>query len=527
MMWSSSSLAIFAVAFTLAGSVDAAGLYTKKSPVIQVSGNNFGKLISKSNYTSIVEFYAPWCGHCQNLKPAYEKAAKNLQGFANVAAVNCDEDENKQLCGQQGVQGFPTLKIFKPTKKAGKPGVEEYRGGRTAKDIVDAVIERIPNHVARLDDKKFDGWLNNKNDTLKAVLFTDKGTISPLIKSVAIDFLGKITIGQIKSSEKEAAKSFGINKYPTLVLLPGGDHEGFVYEGLLKKEPITKFLSAFTPSNAESAAKAAEEAQASKKAKKDNAKKDKKAKNTSEKKTGTADEKERIVLGESDYANLGPEEKQKFEDAHTRARYEQAKKVAKQPVEPVFDEDTLREKCLSEKSKHCVLILLPAVAEDAKKIPIDMIDGLQAFQEITEKHQKRDANIPTYMVRPDMPIVALTRASLGLKSADQFQVIVVNGRRGWWSPYLESHYSAASVEAWLDTIRMNEVTKHNIPKALLTVPIVEEPKKDAKQEPEPAAPQPAAPKAEEPAQEQAAKTENSAAEATQKPVEPEPAKDEL
>ena len=53
-----------------------------------------------------------------------EKAAKNLDGLANVAAVNCDDDENKPLCGRLGIQGFPTLKIVTPSKKPGALGCQ-------------------------------------------------------------------------------------------------------------------------------------------------------------------------------------------------------------------------------------------------------------------------------------------------------------------------------------------------------------------------------------------------------------------
>jgi thiol-disulfide isomerase/thioredoxin len=47
----------------------------------------------------MVEFYAPWCGHCQSLAPEYEKAAKELKagGRAKLGAVDCDVE--KDLCG--------------------------------------------------------------------------------------------------------------------------------------------------------------------------------------------------------------------------------------------------------------------------------------------------------------------------------------------------------------------------------------------------------------------------------------------
>jgi thioredoxin-like negative regulator of GroEL len=46
-----------------------------------------------------VEFYAPWCGHCQQLAPKWKKVAASLKGVVKVAAVNCDE--HKSVCSQR------------------------------------------------------------------------------------------------------------------------------------------------------------------------------------------------------------------------------------------------------------------------------------------------------------------------------------------------------------------------------------------------------------------------------------------
>jgi protein disulfide-isomerase A6 len=64
--------------------------------------------------------------------PEYTKAAKALKGIIGVGAVDCDQESNKQLCGQYGVQGFPTIKVFGANKN--KP--EDYKGGRDAAGIV-------------------------------------------------------------------------------------------------------------------------------------------------------------------------------------------------------------------------------------------------------------------------------------------------------------------------------------------------------------------------------------------------------
>ena len=53
--------------------------------------NNFEKSVKETDGIWIVEFYAPWCGHCQQLAPEYEQAAQALKGIIHLAAVNCDQ----------------------------------------------------------------------------------------------------------------------------------------------------------------------------------------------------------------------------------------------------------------------------------------------------------------------------------------------------------------------------------------------------------------------------------------------------
>lgn len=77
----------------------------------------------------MVEFYAPWCGHCQRLTPEYEKAAKALKGIANIAAV----DATKENTGVS-VQGYPTIRFYNDGKES------DYNGGRTAQEIVNWIL---------------------------------------------------------------------------------------------------------------------------------------------------------------------------------------------------------------------------------------------------------------------------------------------------------------------------------------------------------------------------------------------------
>ena len=416
--------------------------YDKSSPVIQADGGSFNILVNKSNHTSIVEFYAPWCGHCQNLKPAYEKAAKSLSGLAKVVAVNCDEEPNKPLCGQMGVQGFPTLKIVRPGKKPGKPLVEDYRGGRTAKDIVDAVIDKIPSHVKRLKDADYAAWVAEDTGP-KAILFSNKGTVSALLKAVAIDFLGGLNVAQIRDKEEDAVATFDVEKFPTLVLLPGDGKDPITYKGEMKKDSIVKFLSqAATPNP-------------------DPPKQEKKAK------SGSSDKK-KASSASSKMAKSSASQKSSEEAAGETATPE-AKPTPKAappkpeatPIAVLTEPVALQQKCLNDKAGTCVLALLPEEETPSESTTL----ALKSLSELQQKYEGRKL-FPFYQIPHANAQNAALRTTLELNPG-KVELIAINGKRSWFRHFAAEDFHLSKVEDWVDAIRMGDSPKKKVPDSVI------------------------------------------------------------
>ncbi|GJN79954.1 hypothetical protein PLIIFM63780_003478 [Purpureocillium lilacinum] len=432
-----------------------AGMYTKNSPVLQVDALSYSKLIAKSNHTSIVEFYAPWCGHCQNLKPAYEKAARNLAGLAKVAAIDCDDDANKQLCGSMGVQGFPTLKIVRPSKKAGgRPIVEDYQGARTAGAITEAVASKINNHVIRVADKDLDGFLEGEGP--KLLLFTEKGTTSALLRSVAIDYLDVVSVGQVRNKEKAAVDKFGIEKFPTLVLIPGAGKDPVTYDGELNKKDIAAFLSQVAQPNPDPAPgngkDKAKDKSKSDKAKTDKPKSDKAKTDKKEKK-----EKKETKSKPEPSKEAEPEESPEASTAKTTEGATATPDIV--PIPTVPDANMLVEKCLLAKSHTCVLALVPSEASSNGDKAVASLSHLNTKYIHGHRHL-----FPFFAVPASVEGASALKGALELSG--DVELVAVNARRGWWRRY-EGDFGVESVESWIDMIRMGEGAKNKLPKEII------------------------------------------------------------
>lgn len=145
------------------------------SAVKDLLPSNFDEVVLQSGKPALVEFFAPWCGHCKTLAPIYEELATSFEHAADkVTIAKVDADAHKELGRKWGVQGFPTLKWF--DGKSDKP--EDYKSGRDLESLTafingktgvkSKVKKAAPSAVEMLTDTSFEEKVGGEQDVLVA-----------------------------------------------------------------------------------------------------------------------------------------------------------------------------------------------------------------------------------------------------------------------------------------------------------------------------------------------------------------------
>lgn len=200
--------------------------------VLVLTDDNFDEELAKHE-NLLVEFYAPWCGHCKKLAPEYAGAAEVLaKNDPPMFVAKVDATVEKDLAEKYGIQGFPTLIFFKNGERV------DYNGGRTK----DAIVEWILKKSGPPSTEVTCALLKEKAGTAKFMIAYFGAETEALYTDVHVPYATtEDKISFVHTSDADCAKEHSVTA-PGLVFFRQFEEKQVPYTGKADKDALVEFV---------------------------------------------------------------------------------------------------------------------------------------------------------------------------------------------------------------------------------------------------------------------------------------------
>ncbi|KAK4994769.1 protein disulfide-isomerase precursor, partial [Elasticomyces elasticus] len=216
---------------TFAALILGAAALAAASDVHELKTDTFEPFVKEHDLV-LAEFFAPWCGHCKALAPEYEEAATTLKE-KDIALAKIDCTEEADLCQSYGVEGYPTLKVFR-----GPNNIQPYSGQRKAQAIVSYMTKQSMPSVSLIDKATIEEFKTADKVVLIGYFAADDKASNVTFTGVADSLRENFLFGA--TSDEALAAAEGV-KQPAIVLYKTFDEGKNTFEEKFDASAITKF----------------------------------------------------------------------------------------------------------------------------------------------------------------------------------------------------------------------------------------------------------------------------------------------
>jgi curved DNA-binding protein CbpA len=187
----------------------------------------------------MVNFYHIGNPQSKALKDEWVTLSDKLFGIIKVAAVSCSDEE--ELCEDYNIKTHSTIVYF-PENTAQEH--EIYTGEKTYKAMSDFAVQRMQSFVRLVTASNLEEYFAAEPEAAKVLIFTERKSTAPLFKALSKEFKGRVSFGEVRSTESALATRFQVGKYPSLVGLSSID-SGVLFSGEMKRDFIEKWIREF------------------------------------------------------------------------------------------------------------------------------------------------------------------------------------------------------------------------------------------------------------------------------------------
>lgn len=205
-------------------------LYTATDQIILLSPKTMKSVVVNSTAAIVVQFYASWCGHCQNFAPIYKHLARDIKEWkpaVDLAAIDCGDMYNREVCIDYNIRGYPTMKFFNAYSEPGFKGLS-FKGSGDVRVLRQLIINRLEKHeepwppasppLEPASEVEIDLYFETNNVQHLALIFEHPA--SYIGREVTLDMLQFENIGvrRVLSTETSLVSRLRVVNFPSCYL---------------------------------------------------------------------------------------------------------------------------------------------------------------------------------------------------------------------------------------------------------------------------------------------------------------------